>query len=196
MKKSFILFSVLFISCEKLPESITSSFNEDELKWFYFTEKMSDNQSYIIDYKIKDKYLDFASITSKIETYVYEYVRPLKKSTIIYQKGKCYFYLSDYHYDYNIRANIETIIDKDKFRITCFNVECVHYYYDTIAKINITDNKTFFDKSFVDTATVNNKFYEEVYKFENIENFKSLYFAKGYGFVKLELNNGYKIELF
>lgn len=70
-------------------------------------------------------------------------------------------------------------------------MDCGNYSYESLCSQGY-----FIPQMVIDTATVNNKTYSEVYKFNPVnETIKVVYFAKTYGFIKIELNDGNKLEL-
>jgi hypothetical protein len=77
-------------------------------------------------------------------------------------------------------------------KIKIFLIYIYIYLEGLIGKYSININN-------LDTITLNNKFYDNVYILNpntvEPENLKIAVFAKGYGFLKIELKDGRKIEL-
>ena len=186
MKKNNIipyLIITLFvlISCHK-DKPVRHRFTDDELKWIYFKH---DTLDYLVN-NTDTVRIHISTIHNSIDhdpdidcdngnavVNVHDFVDFIIAANI--DISKCGATSSDVNYDSEV---VNEIYVSDKYHLG------VHFHINEATK---------------DTATVNGTFYNEVYKFQrnpvDSDELKTVIIAKGYGFLKIELKDGRKIEL-
>ncbi len=194
MRKIFYLFFLLIflISCKKT-DDVYYNFTDDDLGWLYFTQKTSDRQSYTLKYLVNN----IDTLTVNVITAL-DFTHQERRISLkgLHSRYHEYFESGGTYYEYNnnsfIRgADVEIEKTKEGICIEKIYVDCGIYYCEQLCS-----QGNFIPQMVIDTATVNNKTYSEVYKFyPDNETIKVVYFAKNYGFIKIEKDNGDKAEL-
>lgn len=206
--KALLVFFIMniFFSCKKdtsgystiVPEFV---FNKSDIEWFYSqnSNKIKDslyNWDYyygkvnILKYLKNNKdsiEINFVSSIRKYEKSVY--VGELNLTKYYYEEGnfKCYFENNLYcEFDARIDSNNQFIIEN--WDISLFKTG-----------FTLCEKNSFKNLQKIDTAKILGKTYNDVYKFIpksfGPDEFKKIYYSKGIGFILIELNSGYKLEL-
>jgi hypothetical protein len=194
MKKKFlILFLFVFlISCEKA-DDVYYNFTEDDLGWIYFSKKIADSQTYTLRYLINNT--DTLSVDLYTNT---DYTSSEKISSKglhskykeYYEYGQTVYYFSD-HTCFLKDFRIDICKKKEGLYLGELYLCCGDYF-----SASLCSDGNFIPQMVIDTATVNNKTYSEVYKFYPDDyGIKVVYFAKTYGFIKIDMYDGDKAEL-
>jgi len=177
-----IIIPFILISCSKCKDKPARyRFTDDELKWIYFQHDTLDylvNNTDTVRIGIRtihgsidndDIECDNGSAVAGVPNFVDFIIEAF------IDISKCGESSSDVNYDYEV---VRQIYVSDKYHLG------VYFHISEATK---------------DTATVNGAFYNDVYKFQrnpvDPNELKTVFFAKGYGFLKIELKNGRKIEL-
>jgi hypothetical protein len=188
MKKYIFIFAILALSACIIDLSVTySQFTKDDLSHLYY-----DKDTFIytgidilfrdtIRYLLNDTGNINVTVTTKIYSYEYPfptYIKPVSGRSLMYFKESSGF---DYA-NILVRAG-----GSEKF----FEIGANGTWGFSKQYLNT-------DTVQLDTANVLGKIYQNVYKFyppvEGKTDIRLIYFAKKYGYIKIEKTNGTKIE--
>ena len=193
MKKSiFILLIVALTSCIFDTTPIYIQFTKDDLSYLHYNKDTLINTGQDIYYTDTISYLlnDSDSIQVKIATKIYSYFSEpwIQKYKEISGKSSMSFNRSS-GFSY---ANMTIIRGSNAgYPVRSFEVGANGTW-------NFSKQYLYNDTIKLDTALVHGKIYQYVYKFyppiEGKTNIRLIYFAKKYGYIKIEKLDGTKIE--
>ena len=169
-----IFAALVFESCKKPhPDEFREPLTEDQLAWIYNKE----NPKYRCEYlDTNHNIISIDTISSSTWTSYSDY------SDLCGDEYTIYYYKANYSFGLG-RPELEFDPDAYYLNIIINNQNDFIVELDIINLFNITNIN-------VDTITLNGRYYENVFKFENIDFFKKIFFKKGIGFLYLEQNNG------
>jgi len=196
MKKStVILLSLLFTSCGVEFDNSTPSymqFSSDDLSYLYFNKNTFQCSGNSVKYKDTLVYLlnDTSYIQVPVTTEIYPFdPSPLNLFNIRFISGKS-----------SISFDTKTGVKYLNIKITKSSEEGIERIFEVGANGINNFVKQYLQKDTIalDTTFVLGKLYKDVYKFyppvEGKTNIRFIYFAKKYGYIKIEKLDGTKIE--
>ncbi len=196
MKKwIFILFSLVFVACEKNEPVRYRQFTSDDLSYLYFNKDTLTYTGVKIIYRDTLIYLlnDTDSIHVTITTDIHSSLNPWSiiniediygSSLMVFGKNTGFEFANIRVYRTGDSGNATKDFQVSAYGINAFNKQYFGAQTDTVH---------------LDTVLLHGKLYQNVYKFYPPEDGKTdirlIYFAKKYGYIKIEKLDGTKIEL-
>jgi len=193
MKKYvYLCFLLACLSSCKKGQIIHIQFTDDEKKWIYY---QNSNPTYAVyDFDTLTNVSGGDSIVLVHKPNIQSSVESFEGQGVDYEKGNI-VYIPIFGYSqlnpplffppyshFLGYCKVDAIKDDESFKVSIGLVGI----YDK--KINISNT--------LDTALIQNNVFADVYKFiDTSTNYKCIYLAKNYGFIKIELKDGRKIEL-
>jgi hypothetical protein len=194
MKKYIlILLSIVLFACEHDNTVTYLQFTRDDLSHLYYDKDTLTFTGQNIVYKDTLTYLlnDTDTIYAPIKTEIHVLVNPFDFSNIKYITGNSLAYFSK---ETGFRSSYIQIHRRDN----TWNTE-------RLFQVGADNGFNAFEKQYLpddtvslDTALVLGKIYQNVYKFyppvEGKTDIRLIYFAKKYGYIKIEKTDGSKLE--
>jgi len=195
MKKWIIvLFSIALVACGQDNSIAYHHFTRDDLSHLYYDKDTVDSKELNIHYKDSIKFLlnDSAKIVvvakTEIQSSIYEGLLFNYKEGNVFGSSEIYFNKkTGFNFLYISVSRTSDVSSSEKFfQLSANGINAFSKQYlwkDTIQ---------------LDTAKVLGKIYQNVYKFyppvEDKTDIRLIYFAKKYGYIKIEKTDGTKIE--